>query len=72
MAALSPVDYVFVFDEDTPYDAIAKIKPDVLTKGDDYTYEQVVGNELVDDLRLIPLVRGKSSTTAIGRIQRAA
>lgn len=72
VAALTPVDYVFVFDEDTPYEAIGKIKPDILTKGDDYTYEQVVGNDLVDDVRLIPMVRGKSSTTAIGRIQRAA
>jgi len=73
LAALRWVDYVVVFADDTPYELIRRIRPDVLTKGGDYTArEQVVGHDLVQDVRLIPLVDGKSTTCTIGRIQRAA
>ncbi|MCA9177785.1 MAG: bifunctional heptose 7-phosphate kinase/heptose 1-phosphate adenyltransferase [Planctomycetales bacterium] len=72
VAALSHVDYVFVFEEDTPYEAIRKIRPDVLTKGADYALHEVVGRELVDEVRLIPLVFGKSTTQSIHRINKVA
>lgn len=48
LAALAAVDYVLVFDEDTPHDLLHKIQPDVLVKGGTYTPEQVVGHEVVE------------------------
>lgn len=47
LAALSFVDAVVLFDEDTPLNLIAKIKPDILVKGADYTIDQIVGADLV-------------------------
>lgn len=72
LAALACVDYVVPFDEDTPYELIRRVRPDVLTKGADYTREQVVGHDLVADVRLISLVQGRSTTRTIERIRRAA
>jgi D-beta-D-heptose 7-phosphate kinase/D-beta-D-heptose 1-phosphate adenosyltransferase len=47
LAALSCVDYVVIFDEDTPHSLLHRLRPDVLVKGGDYTSEQVVGREVV-------------------------
>ena len=71
LLALRCVDYVVLFDEDTPTNLIRRIQPDVLTKGGDYTVNQVVGAELVDDVRLIPFVPGQSTTATIDRIREA-
>jgi D-beta-D-heptose 7-phosphate kinase/D-beta-D-heptose 1-phosphate adenosyltransferase len=66
LAALDAVDAVTVFDEDTPFDLIDAIRPDVLVKGGDYRPEDVVGRDLVEAsggrLVLIPLVEGYSTT----------
>ncbi len=72
LADLAAVDYVVIFDEDTPYELIRRIRPDVLTKGADYAGRQVVGSDLVADVRLIPFVAGRSTSSTIDRIQRAA
>ena len=48
LAALEAVDLVVIFEEDTPLELIAQIKPSVLVKGGDYTREQVVGHEIVE------------------------
>jgi len=71
LLALRCVDYVVIFEEDTPTSVIRRLKPDVLTKGGDYTVSQVVGAELVDDVRLIPFVPGQSTTATIDRIREA-
>ncbi len=47
LASLACVDAVVLFDEDTPYNLIAVIKPDVLVKGGDWTPDQIVGADLV-------------------------
>jgi D-beta-D-heptose 7-phosphate kinase/D-beta-D-heptose 1-phosphate adenosyltransferase len=60
---LSFVDQVIIFDDDTPYELIKKIKPDVIVKGGDYTVDQVVGNDLAT-VHIIPTV-GNYSTTHI-------
>ena len=69
--ALRAVDLVLVFDEDTPAETIAALKPDLLVKGADYTMEQVVGAETVraagGRVLLLPLVRGQSTTSLIHR-----
>ena len=71
LSALSAVDLVLVFDEDTPAETIAALKPDLLVKGADYTMEEVVGAETVraegGRVLLLPLMRGQSTTSLIRR-----
>ena len=58
------VDQVVVFDEDTPYELIKRIKPHVIVKGGDYTVEQVVGHDLAP-VHIVPTVEGYSTTRII-------
>jgi len=71
LAALEAVDLVVVFDQDTPEQLIARVKPSVLVKGGDYTREQVVGRDLVEALGgeviLINLVPGYSTSAMVER-----
>jgi D-glycero-beta-D-manno-heptose 1-phosphate adenylyltransferase len=75
MAALSFVDAVILFGEETPYELIAAIKPDILVKGDDYTVENIVGADIVigngGEVKTIPLVQGYSTTSIINKIKQA-
>jgi D-beta-D-heptose 7-phosphate kinase/D-beta-D-heptose 1-phosphate adenosyltransferase len=72
MAALKCIDYVVVFDEDTPLELIRVLRPDILVKGGDYSPEGVVGKELVESyggqVAIIPFVDGKSTTNIIEKI----
>jgi len=72
LAALDCVDYVVIFDEDTPLRLIEALKPFVLVKGGDYAPEGVVGRELVESyggrLELVEFVDGKSTTNIIEKI----
>jgi len=61
---LSWVDEVIVFDEDTPYEIIKKLNPDLIVKGGDYTVETVVGHDLAP-VKIIPTVEGFSTTNII-------
>lgn len=74
MSALGFVDYVVIFEEDTPLELIKKIQPDVLVKGGDYSNEYVIGTNEVEarggELVLIPFVEGKSTTNIIKKIQQ--
>lgn len=74
LCALEFVDYVVIFEEDTPLELIKKIQPDVLVKGGDYSNEYVVGTNEVEarggKLVLIPFVEGKSTTNIIERIKK--
>jgi D-beta-D-heptose 7-phosphate kinase / D-beta-D-heptose 1-phosphate adenosyltransferase len=70
LAALEVVDYVVIFDEDTPYELIKAIKPNTLVKGGDYKGKEIVGQDLVDELKLVEFVDGKSSTQTIEKIKR--
>ncbi len=74
LSALSFVDYVVLFDEDTPYELIKKIQPDVLVKGGDYKPDEVVGKDIVEArggrLELISFVEGKSTTNIINKINQ--
>ena len=49
MSALRFVDYVVIFDEDTPYELIKQIIPNVLVKGGDYKPSEVVGKDIVEE-----------------------
>lgn len=65
LAALSCIDYVVVFGEQTPYELLSKLKPDILVKGGDYKIEDIVGREFVKKVYRYPLVAGKSTTNLI-------
>jgi len=69
LAALEAVDFVVPFTEDTPYELIRMIAPDVLVKGGDYEGKAVVGTEFAGELKLVDFVDGKSTTQTIQKIQ---
>lgn len=69
LAALESVDYVVKFSDDTPYDLIKMLRPDVLVKGGDYAGKKVVGSEFSGELKLVDFVEGKSTTSTIKRIR---
>jgi len=72
LAALDCVDYVVIFDEDTPFELIKALRPKILVKGGDYSPEGVVGKDLVESyggrVELIQFVDGKSTTNIIDAI----
>ena len=72
LAALSFVDAVVIFDEDTPEKLIKEVRPDCLVKGGDYTFETIVGAEFVSsyggNVITIPLVENFSSSLIIKRL----
>ena len=73
LSQIIPVDAVVLFSEDTPYNMIREVKPDVLVKGGDYSVDEVVGREIVEasggEVIIIPLVTGKSTTNLIKKIR---
>lgn len=73
LCALGFVDYVVLFEEDTPLNLIQTIQPDVLVKGGDYNENNVVGADFVKskggELFLIPFVEGKSTTNIMKKIE---
>ncbi len=68
LSALECVDYVVIFEEDTPYELIKKVVPDVLVKGADYEGKEVVGSDIAKQTKLVEFVEGKSTTKTIEKI----
>jgi len=72
LAALDCINYVVIFDEDTPLQLLQALKPAVLVKGGDYTPDEVVGKDLVESyggrIELVEFVDGKSTTNIIDKI----
>lgn len=69
LLALSCVDQVVIFDEDTPLELIKKIKPDLLIKGGDYKKEEVVGYGICE-IEIFPVIKDKSSTLTIEKMAK--
>ena len=73
LAALSSVDLVTVFDEDSPRALISEVLPDVLVKGGDYRLDEIHGREEVERaggrVLSLPFVEGASTTGIIERIK---
>ncbi|MGB0931809.1 MAG: D-glycero-beta-D-manno-heptose 1-phosphate adenylyltransferase [Chitinophagales bacterium] len=69
LAAMIFVDAVVIFEEDTPFNLIELVQPDVLVKGGDYQKHEVVGADIVEakggEVILIPFVEGHSTTKLI-------
>lgn len=72
MAALSFVDAVILFDEETPFDLISQVLPDILVKGKDYSIDNIVGANVVIEnggrVETIDLVDGYSTTKTIEKM----
>ena len=73
LASLEFVDAVVLFNEQTPLELIKVIKPNIITKGGDYNFEQVVGNEIAvkneGKVIIIPLTQGYSTTSILNKIK---
>jgi D-beta-D-heptose 7-phosphate kinase / D-beta-D-heptose 1-phosphate adenosyltransferase len=73
LAALTFVDAVTIFEEDTPLEVLTEVRPDVLVKGGDYQVADVVGRELVEAaggrVEIVPLTPEKSTTSLLERIR---
>jgi len=74
LAALEMVDYVTIFDDDTPYAVIRALQPDVLVKGGDWTIDRIVGADLVlargGSVKSLPFAKGYSTTRLIERTRK--
>lgn len=74
LASLLIIDAVVIFEEDTPYELITAIQPDVLVKGGDYTIDQIVGAKEViakgGRVVINPIVQGFSTTGIIQKIRQ--
>ena len=72
MSGFSFINYVVLFDEDTPFELINEIQPDVLVKGDDYKIEDVVGYDTViingGSVQTIELTKGYSTSIIVDKI----
>jgi len=68
LLALKAVDYVVVFGEQTPYELLKELKPDILVKGGDYKLSEIIGREFVKKVYRYPVVKGKSTTNLINTI----
>ena len=72
LAALTSVDLIVLFEENTPLSLIKSLRPDLLVKGSDYRLDTVVGREIVESyggtVQLVPLMQGPSTTGIISRI----
>lgn len=73
LSALKPVDFVTIFDEETPAELIEEIIPNVLVKGGDYTADSIVGADTVKKhngkVLIIPFVPGKSTSQIINKMK---
>lgn len=72
LCGLKPVDFVVVFEQDTPYDLINLIKPDFLVKGGDWKAEQIVGSDIVigngGEVKSLLFQEGFSTTKIIAKM----
>jgi rfaE bifunctional protein nucleotidyltransferase chain/domain len=76
LAALTAVDRVVLFAEDTPLEIITALQPDILVKGGDYRLEEVAGREVVlargGQVLILPFRKGYSTTRLLERLRLLA
>ena len=70
LAALESVSAVCIFEEDTPYELIQLIRPDVLVKGGDYKPTEIVGREFAKKVVRFALLKGRSTTNIIKKVSK--
>jgi len=73
LASLQFVDAVILFNEDTPYNLIKKIEPEILVKGSDYKKEEIVGADIINntggEIITIDFLEGYSTTSILDKIR---
>ena len=70
LSSLEMVDYVTLFDEETPYELIKLLRPDILVKGGDWKKEAIVGSDIAKETHSLPYIQGISTTEIIERIKK--
>ena len=70
LSALESVDFVVIFNEDTPEKIIKAIRPDILIKGGDWKGNQVIGADIAKKVELIAYIKGFSTTQIIEKIKK--
>jgi D-beta-D-heptose 7-phosphate kinase/D-beta-D-heptose 1-phosphate adenosyltransferase len=68
LSQIESIDWIVVFDEDTPYNLYEKVKPAILVKGGDYKAENVVGREFCGEVTIFEYIEGKSTTSILKRL----
>ena len=72
ISVLKEVDYIISFSAETPIHLIEKIKPTILVKGSDYKKEDIVGNDIAEQVVIVTLLEGFSTTTIIASVKSNA
>lgn len=72
LSAVMYIDYIIVFDEDTPYNILRELRPYYLVKGADYRVENVIGREFAKEVLLCELVEGVSTTNTVRTLSAIA
>lgn len=70
LSSLDMVDYVTLFDEETPYELIKFLQPDRLVKGGDWKKEEIVGSDIAQETFSLPYIEGVSTSEIIEKIKR--
>ncbi len=74
LAGLAAVDFIVIFEEDTPFDLIKLVKPDVLVKGGDWKAQDIVGSDIVlakgGEVRSLAFSKGLSTTNTLARLRK--
>jgi len=71
LAGLASVDYVVIFSENTPYNLIRAVQPDILVKGGDWKVSEIVGSDIAKKTYSLPFVKGLSTTALINKILKS-
>ena len=69
LSNLKPIDYVCIFEEDTPYNLIKALRPHVLVKGGDYIEEDIIGNDIAEKTIVLSFLEGRSTTRIIEKMK---
>jgi D-beta-D-heptose 7-phosphate kinase/D-beta-D-heptose 1-phosphate adenosyltransferase len=70
LSSMYCIDYIIIFDEDTPLNILTKLQPNILVKGGDYNIDNIIGREYVDTILIAPFKNGISTTTTIKKINQ--
>jgi rfaE bifunctional protein nucleotidyltransferase chain/domain len=70
LASLEMVDYVTIFDEETPYELIKLLRPDVLVKGGDWKKEEIIGSDIAKETYSLPYIKGVSTSAIVEKIKK--
>ena len=63
------IDYIIIFDEDTPYNIIKLLQPDIIVKGGDYCAENIVGAQYCKEVKIFNYINNKSTSLVVSKIK---